>query len=191
MKRSPLLKSCLVLALLLSFTPGMTIRAQLPLELSLSAYPGFTLVNFEEALDYSDDYMQDWNEFHLGVAARGFLFPAKPLHVGAEFAWNQLYYAYYRVPYGPSPVYREFYVSTISFSLLGRYASGGFFAVAGAGIHIFDDGVAPAVSLEAGYRINHKGKLGFPISLCINPVFGAGTPIGFSAGFGVSYSMGH
>lgn len=38
-------------------------------------------MNFEEALDYSDDYMEDWNQFYYGVAARGFYNWDKPIQV--------------------------------------------------------------------------------------------------------------
>jgi len=158
-------------------------------EISLSAYPGYTLVNFEEALVYSDEYMEDWNEIHLSAALRTFLSSEGKLQLGAEAAWQRLYYAYYVVPYGTSPVYREFNVSTISFMALGRLSFNGFFTTGGAGIHIFDDGVAPAICLEGGYRISISEKLKIPLSIRANPVFGSGTPIPFSLGVGLSYVL--
>jgi len=128
--------------------------AQKSNEISLSVYPGFTLVNFEKALGYSDDYMEDWREFHISAAARGFLGTGKSLQAGAEIAWQQLYYAYYVVPYGPSPAYREFNISTFSLTALARFSKNNFFSVMGAGIHFFNNGIAPAVCIEGGYRVN-------------------------------------
>jgi len=158
-------------------------------EISLSVYPGFTLVNFEKALEYSDDYMEDWSELHICVALRGFILSDKPVQFGAELAWQQLYYAYYIVPYGPSPVYREFNVSTLSLSALGRYSFNNFFTTGGAGIHFFNDGIAPSLCLEAGYMINIPENLKIPLSFRINPIFGSGTPITFSAGAGLSFIL--
>jgi len=158
-------------------------------EISLSVYPGFTLVNFEKALGYSDDYMEDWSEVHLCAALRGFLALGKPVQFGAELAWQRLYYAYYIVPYGPSPVYREFNVSTVSLLVLGRYSFNNFFSVGGAGIHSFNDGIAPSLCLEAGYMINILENLKIPVSFRINPVFGSGTPTPFSVGAGLCFFL--
>jgi len=164
-------------------------HAQNAKEISLSVYPGFTLVNFEKALGYSDDYMEDWSEVHLSAALRGFLSSEKPVQFGAELGWQRLYYAYYIVPYGPSPVYREFTVSTVSLSVIGRYTYNNFFFVGGTGIHFFNEGIAPSLCLEAGYKINLLKNLKIPISFRINPIFGSGTPIPFSVGAGLCFIL--
>jgi len=157
-------------------------------EISLSAYTGYTLVNFENALGYSDEYLEDRNQFHYSVALRGFLVSRKRLQIGAEIAWQKLYYAYYVVPYYPSPEYYEFNVSTTSLMALCRYLTREkFFAVGGAGIHLFNDGASPAVCLEAGYMIYSGANLRFPLSVRINPVLREGISVPVSAGAGVSY----
>jgi hypothetical protein len=164
-------------------------RAQKSKEISLSAYPGFTIVNFEKALDYSDDYLENWKQFYISAAIRGFLSTEKPIHLGAEIAWQQLYYAYYIIPYYISPVYREFNVTTVSLMALGRYSVNRFFAVGGAGVHLFNSGISPAICLEAGYMIKAGTNLKFPVSFRINPIFGSGTPTPISVGAGVSYTL--
>jgi hypothetical protein len=64
---------------------------------------------------------------------------------------------------------------------IGRYSPGQkFFALAGAGIHIFEDGVAPAIYIEPGYMISVGESLKIPVSIRVNPVFGDGTPIAFT-----------
>jgi len=165
-------------------------HAQKSKEISLSVYPGYTLVDFEKALDYSDEYLEDWGEIYLGAALRGFLHLSSRLQIGAEVTWQQLYYAYYRLPYGPSPVYREFNVTAVSLMALSRYyLNDRFFIVGGAGVHIFNDGVSPSVCLEPGYMIEAGNNLTIPVSFRINPIFGSGTPIPFSVGAGVSYNF--
>ena len=169
------------------FSPSKSC-AQQAKEISLSLYPGFTLVNFENALGYSDDYLEDWSEFHYSAALRGFLLSGKPIEFGAELAWQQLYYAYYIVPYGPS-VYREFNVSTVSFMALGRYSVNKFFVVGGAGIHFFNSGISPAICFEAGYKIILGENLKLPVSFRVNSIFGSGAPTPISAGIGLSYTI--
>jgi hypothetical protein len=158
-------------------------------EISLSVYPGFTLVNFEKALGYSDDYMVDWDQFYLSTAFRGFLNTGKAFHLGAEVAWEKLYYAYYVIPYGSDHAYREFSVSTYSIMMLGRFYSHGFFIVSGIGAHFFDSGTAASLCFETGYSIKAGSRLKFPISFRVNPILGDGTPTPVSIGMGVSYTI--
>jgi len=163
--------------------------AQRPTELSLSIYPGFTLVNFEKALGYSDAFMEDWDQFHLALAARGFLKSNSALQIGGELAWQQLYYAYYIVPYGTQRVYREFNISTLSLTALARITSEHFFIAAGPGIHVFHDGIAPAVSMEMGMNVNLGDKITVPFSLRLDPILGDGIPTAISIGVGAAYKL--
>jgi hypothetical protein len=158
-------------------------------EVSISFYPGFTLLNFEKANGYSSDYLENWSQFNICVAIRGFLRSEKPLQFGAEAAWQRLYYAYYVVPYAPSSVYREFNVSSESLMVLCRYSINNFFAVGGVGIYSFKNGIAPAICLEAGYAIKIGENLKFPVSLRVNPIFGSGTPVPISVGAGMSFAF--
>ncbi len=174
-----------IIVIFLSFAD--TLCAQQPTEVSLVLYPGFTLVNFEEALDYPDDDMTDWSQVYFSVAAKAFLKSEKKIQFGAELAWQQLYYASYRIPYGPSPVYREFNVTSISTMALGRYMINNFFVTGGAGLHFFNSGVSPSISAEAGYAIKAGEHLKFPLSVRINPIFASGTPTALSVGIGATY----
>lgn len=160
--------------------------AQNSKELSLSVYPGFTIVNFEKALGYSSDDLENWNQFHISAAIHGFILSEKPFQLGGEVAWNKLYYAYYVIPYGASPIYREFYVSTVSMMLLGRHFIDKFFLVGGAGVHIFNSGVSPGICLEAGYMIHAGESIRIPISIRIDPILAKGTPVPICLGTGLA-----
>ncbi len=134
--------------------------------------------------------MNDWDQFYYSVSLKSLLTSDKSVHFGAEIGWQRLYYAYYVVPYGTSPVYREFNIATTSLMALARYSSNQrFFALVGAGIHIFYDGVAPAIFIEPGYMIKLARNLKLPVSIRVNPVFGDKIPIPISLGVGVSYKL--
>jgi hypothetical protein len=176
------------LLLLISFSQN--IQAQKGIEIQVSAYPGYTAVNFEKALGYSDEYMNDWDQFYYSFSLKGYLVSDKPISYGAEIGWQRLYYAYYRVPYGDSPVYREFNISTFSIMGLARYSPNQkFFIAAGAGVHFFNDGVAPAIMIEPGYMIIIGENLKIPLSIRLNPIFGDGIPTTVSLGIGISYKI--
>lgn len=168
---------------------SQVIKAQRSIEIQINAYPGYTAVNFEQALGYSDEYMIDWDQFCYSGAVKGYLV-TEILSYGAELSWQRLYYGYYRVPYGPSPAYREFDISTVSITGIARYSpKRKFYLAGGAGIHFFNDGVAPSLLIEPGYNISAGEKLNIPVSLRLNPIFGDGTPISVCLGIGVSYRI--
>lgn len=164
------------------------LNAQKLIDLGFTLYPGYTVVNFEKALGYSDEYMNDWDQFYYSATLKGFLTTDKAFNYGAEIGWQRLYYAYYIVPYGQSPVYREFNISTFSIMGLARYSgTKRFFVLAGAGIHFFYDGVAPALLVEPGYFLKVGENLKIPVSVRIYPIFGDGIPTPVSFGIGVNY----
>ena len=163
-------------------------KAQKANEVSILLYPGFTLVNFEKALGYPDDYMVDWSQFYFSATLRGFMRSNNSIQFGAEIAWQRLYDAYYVIPYPPTTAERSFNVSTISLMALGRYTSGNFFLTGGGGIHSFESGISPALSFEAGYMLRAGETLRIPVSFRISPIFGSGTPTPISIGTGISFS---
>jgi hypothetical protein len=158
-------------------------------DLGFCASAGYTALDFEAASDYPDSLMEDWDQFHYKITVYG-LYPLSPtLHIGLELGYNYLYYYFYRIPYGPSPVYREAEWSTISCLGLIRYdLTELFFIQGGAGMHSFiDDGTAFALSATAGIQ-PRVGACHFPIFLRIDPIFGAGMPTTIALGAGVEYA---
>ncbi len=167
------------------------VYAQNAAEVGISVFPGYTLVNFENALEYSDDYMEDWDQFYLSVKFHGFLPSQNNFQLGAEFGWNKLYYAYYRIPYAtPTYVYREFSVSTLSLMAMGRYTFNKFFLLGRGGLHFFDSGTSLALGGEAGWNIMLSDNLIIPLSIRITTIFGDGTPSSVSLGSGLKYLIG-
>lgn len=164
-------------------------HAQISKEISFSLYPGITFVNYEKVLGISNDYLMDNDQIHFGAALRGFLISENRIQLGAEVAWQKLYFAHYVVPDGATTVDQEFKAKTISVMILGRQFINKFFFIGGAGIHFFNSGVSPALCLEAGYRINAGENIQIPVSLRVNPIFGTGTLLPISLGAGLSYTI--
>jgi hypothetical protein len=162
----------------------------LSLDLGVSASAGYTALDFEAASGYPDDQMEDWDQFHYKITAYGLYPLAPPLSAGLELGYNYLYYYYYKVPYGPSPVYREATWYTIFCLGLVRLDLGELlFIQGGAGVHFFiDDGTAFALSAAAGIR-PRVGDFRIPVYFRIDPIFGAGTPTTIALGAGAEYEL--
>jgi hypothetical protein len=159
------------------------------LDIGLCASAGYTALDFEAASDYPDSTLEDWDQFHYKIMAYGLYPLSTSLRVGLELGYNYLYYYFYRIPYGLSPVYREAEWSTIScLGLIRLDLTELFFIQGGAGMHSFiDDGTAFALSATAGIQ-PRVGACRFPISLRIDPIFGAGMPTTIALGVGVEYA---
>jgi hypothetical protein len=149
---------------------------------------GHTAVNFEEASGYSDEYLEDWGQGHFKATLHALVPLASKLKAGIEIGYNDLYWWYYRIPYGPSPVYRSAEWSTLSLlGVMEKDLPGIFFTRAGAGIHFFDGD--PALSISAALGIKPRIRnFGIPVCLRIDPVFGAGVPIAIALCAGLEFS---
>lgn len=163
------------------------VNAQITKEISLSTYPGFTIVNYEKALGYPNDFLTDNDHIQISAAVRGFLLSEKQIQFGAEVAWQKLYYAYYVVPNGTTPFDQEFKVKTFSLMILGRQFIKKIFFIGGAGIHFFNSGVSPALCLESGYMLSAGEKVQIPLSFRITPIFRSATVLPISVGAGLCY----
>jgi hypothetical protein len=168
--------------------------AQKSKEISLSVNPGFTLVNFEKALQSSGYIMVDHSHLDFSIALKGFLESENSFQFGAELDWQRLYTIDYRIKYTYGYEYGTLRESTVGMMALGRYSAGKFYFTAGAGINAFKGGVSSflynrklstALCLEAGYMIRIERNLRIPVSFHINPIFGIGSPTSFSIGSGV------
>jgi hypothetical protein len=154
-------------------------------DIGFSVGGGFTAVNFEKASGYSDDYLEDWGQGHFKATLYGLAKLAPKFKAGIEVGYNDLYWWYYRIPYGPSPVYRSAEWSTLS--LLGIFHKDVgrlFFIQAGAGFHFFDGDPAFALSAAIGIQPRFKNIM-FPVSFRVDPIFGAGSPTAIALGAGM------
>jgi hypothetical protein len=163
-----------------SLPQGVIVRA--------SAGGGFTLVNFENASGYPDSSLQDWDQGHYSFFIQG-LFTVKPrLRIGGEIGFEQLYYWYYIIPYGYSPVYREANWATVFVGGVAQYfVTPLVYILGGADLHFFDGTPAVGISLAMGVEPRF-GKLSFPIEFRVKPIIGgAGVPTPLQITVGMAF----
>jgi hypothetical protein len=175
--------------LLFSLLIHNIILAQHPAEISISLSPGYTFVDFESAIDWPENYLSDWDQFHLSLNAKGYIPSRTNLQIGAEAGWNQLYYAAYKIPdVTYSYIYRNYDVSTLSLMLLGRFSINNFFITGSIGIHDYEHGIELASGLEAGLGIKISEKLFIPLSLRLVKIF-YGSTFCSSVSVGLTYKF--
>jgi hypothetical protein len=153
---------------------------------------GYTLVNFKKASGYPDSSLEDWNQVNYSLALQGLWKLAPNIRIGGEAGWEQLYYWYYIIPYGYSPVYREANWATVFVGGVAQFfLTPIFYALGGVDLHFFSgDGTALGVSGGIGMEIPLFDRLAIPIEFRVKPVFGAGTPTVFQINIGAALSTG-
>jgi hypothetical protein len=153
---------------------------------------GYTLVDFEKASEYSDDYLEDWDQGNYSFALQGFWQVAPDIRIGGEAGWEQLYYYFYRIPYGYSPVYREASWSAMFVGgVVQIFLARSVYLTGGVDLHSFiDDGTALGVSGGIGAELRISERLALPLEVRVKPVFGAGTPTVLQVNAGLAFGAG-
>lgn len=150
---------------------------------------GYTFVDFEEASGYSDDYLEDWDQGHYSFGVQAYR-AFGPLLAGLEAGYEQLYYWYYRIPFGSSgPLTREANWGTPFLGPVAQIFLGPIFYLhGGADLHFFDGEAALGVSAAAGVAIP-AGPLRIPIELRAKPVVGGdGLPTALQLNLGIMWN---
>jgi hypothetical protein len=153
---------------------------------------GYTLVNFAGASGYPDSSLENWDQGHYSFSLQGLWQVAPKVRFGGEAGWEQLYYYYYIIPYGPSPVYREANWATIFMGpLVQLFLTSKVYVLGGVDLHLFSgDGTAIGVSAAIGAEFRLSGKLALPVEFRVKPIFGAGTPTVLQLNLGLAFTTG-
>jgi hypothetical protein len=164
------------------FTPDLTAGAEVGI--------GYTIVDLPTALEWDQDYFQDWSQLYLRTELHAFFFEAGGVLLGATAAWNHLYYYWVRVPYVPTPLTYEGTVQPISIGAVAELAVFGNVVVRPAlNLMIFGDGVTVGIRPTILYRLPLAERLVVSAGLTIDVIFGSGVPIGAGATVGVDYAI--
>jgi hypothetical protein len=152
-------------------------------EIGANATAGYTLLDIESVVG---EKLSDWDQFSYGGNVVGFYHVKKDFSLGIEAGFQRLYYWEYRFEMGYGTQWRWGDESTVHFGPVVELRKNKFFAQAGLNARIFTggSGTVPAAMLSGGYEIKVSEKLGLPIALKADVVFGSGTPIAVSLSVG-------
>lgn len=157
----------------------------------LNAGAGFTLIDLPTALEWDENYFEEWDKVNVKVNLQCEFLDFSSFRLGAEIGYNRLYYYYVSVPYPPfTPRVYEETVSAINISALGTYVSGNnLFIQAGVGPYFYGEGVTIGIKGALGYRISVGENVAVPISLVADLNTGDGTPFSFGLTVGIEYKL--
>lgn len=151
---------------------------------------GYTFVNIEEAIGWSD--LEEWDHTAVMIKAAATFHLNDKLSLVAEAGTNRLYYWEYRYSDGFYPGYRWRSEWTTNFNVLVKAGlSEKVYIQGGGGLHIFNDGsgVVPGLVSELGIKVFEKSNINIPLIFRIESVFGNSTPTSILVGTGISYSL--
>lgn len=151
---------------------------------------GYTLVDIEEAIQYSD--LEEWD--NIGVIIKAVAeYELKPgLFLVGEIGSNRLYYWEYRWSdgYYSGTRWRSEWTTNIGVSFK-KMVGPAVYLQAGPGVHIFNDGSGTVLGLllGAGYELKISDQFIVPLGFRVEPVFGNATPVSFLLHTGVRYAF--
>jgi len=149
---------------------------------------GYTIVDIEDAIDYSP--LEEWD--NIGVIIKAVVeYELKPgLLLVGELGSNRLYYWEYSWSdgYYSGTRWRSEWTSNIGISfkkMLGE----SFYLQAGPGVHIFNDGSGTVLGLllGAGYELGLGNHFRVPLGFRVEPVFGNAIPVSLLLHSGIRY----
>lgn len=155
-------------------------RAQVSFE--VEAGGGYTVVDVSSVAFNDGATATDWNQPNYRLAARA-IAGGSGLRFGAEVSYQSLYWYSVRIPFGSTPIRREYDVTATTALALVRLGGNGPSVDLGAGVAFLEDPVG-AVSLAIGVEVvdNLSVKLRADGLLASEPTVPVG--LGFSYAFG-------
>ena len=152
----------------------------------LIAGGGGTIVDVEEVLyEYS---LSEWNTWSLVFKGFAEYQIGNNTAIGLELGANRLYYWEYKAPgyswYNWGTEWTTNAVFYLAYDLGEK-----FYVQAGAGIHIFSDGVVPGLMTGVGTLFPVGEKISIPLFLRVEPIFGCETPVAVNLGTGVRLKL--
>ncbi|WP_436515792.1 hypothetical protein [Ekhidna sp. To15] len=85
--------------------------------------PGYTLVDLDKLIEKDEiagTRLEDWNQFSIGFSAQYFFTSLGEFQFGAEVMYQHLYWYRVIVPFGSTPIDREYTVTTFRLTPLFR-----------------------------------------------------------------------
>ena len=136
-----------------ALTIGVATDASAQTHFEIEAGGGFTVVDVETVASNDGAIAQDWSQPSFRLAGRALFASDSNRRFGAEAAYQHLYWYQVRIPYGSTPITRDYSVSVMKVLGLFRYdMESGTVLELGAGL-AFGDTAAPATSVAFGFPV--------------------------------------
>ncbi len=180
----------IALSILLVWVNPASAQASKTLRFRLNAGIGATVIDLPLALDWDEDYFEEWNKYNIKVNLQCEFLDVSTFRLGAEVGYNRLYYYLVRVPYPPFVNTYEETVAAINISALGSfYINDQSFVQVAAGPYFFAEGVVLGLKGTFGYRIPVGENMSIPISVVGDIILGDGTPVSIGVALGFEYTV--
>jgi hypothetical protein len=121
----------------------------------IEAGGGYTLVNVEGIAEADGAIAQEWEQPSYRFAARALFAGSPGLRFGAEVSYQHLYWYRVRIPFGSTPINREYDVTATSAMGLLRLGSSTTVLDLGAGVAFLEDPVG-LVSFAVGWEVVNR-----------------------------------
>ncbi len=161
-----MMKNLLLLCVLL-FTLFPISWSQLKFEVNANA--GGTIVDIEKLVEIDENentIATDWGQFSSGLSAQLFYTSIGNISMGTELGYQYLFWYSVRIPYGSSPIYREYDVSVFKIAQVFRFGGEKSFNLdLGPEICISSGGVMPGIFGSVNYFYKLTDKIDIPLKI--------------------------
>jgi hypothetical protein len=178
-----------IFIILLALIPTIN-YSQSSVEFTLGA--GVTVIDIEKLVEIDEiqnTVAEDWGTANVGISGQYFFKNFGNVVFGGELMYHYLYWYSVRVPYSPSPIFREYSVSTFRITPIFRFgASSAFNFDLGPEIN-FSNGVSIGILASLNYNIAISENISVPLKLRTDTMFGTVTTIPISINAGVKIEL--
>ncbi|MEQ9403381.1 MAG: hypothetical protein RIM99_07350 [Cyclobacteriaceae bacterium] len=178
---------------LIIFLPALFILslscAQNQLDITIGA--GYTAVDLDALIEkdeVSGTSLLDWDQFNIGFSAQYFFLATNSFQLGAEIMYQHQYWYRVLVPFGSTPIDREYTVTTTRITPVFRFGEGNFAFDVGPEFN-FSDGLQLGLMLSANQYIPINDKIDIPVKGRIDIINGIVLTVPISINTGVRIKL--
>jgi len=163
--------------------------SQNQLDVTLGA--GYTFIDIEtlvEEDEISGSSATDWDQFSAGLSAQYFFLATNSFQFGIEAMYQHLYWYSVRVPFGITPITREYTITTFRITPILRFGEGNFAFDIGPEFN-FGDELQLGLMVSANKYIPINDKIDIPIKGRLDVINGVVLTVPFTIHSGVRIKL--
>ncbi len=164
--------------------------AQQQLEINLGA--GYTAVDLDQLIiedEVAGTNLLDWDQFAYGGGAQFFFKEMSAFTLGAEVMYQYLYWYQVRVPFGSTPITREYDISTVRITPILRFGEDSFAFDVGPEFNFASGGFEIGLLLSGNYYIPVNDQIDIPLKFRVDVMNGIVLTAPLSLNTGVRIKM--